>query len=672
MIKNAGLPQQLQDAMTAPGRDRLLEHIRQAFRIERTQDTMRVTSIHQPHPLVEIRRTPAGHLLVTSSEGTDAWATGEDRILEGRTSDRNWWLTLQQRTLLIDQAILKWVREENTGRQAELHPDWGWHKQVIQMSLSAQDGISQDQAREQINQALHDLADPETLRRAAREKTPVDLDRYNIAAIGADAMRELRSRHPGALAWVMEHPRNIGQPSGPGDILNAFRMGMVRTGVPEEYTPDLAGLNRTFMRKICTMDHQTGAAGPILLGAMGQACRTWREEQPQDPGWLDHTATRLHRMLKRNGQNHWLTREDLVDALVNILEPGIHRAASAFQSRVGIAQYRLASVGEQEIRRLRRTNPGVITWAMANITPADTINHPGEIVSLVRTDLTQRGLEPRAWKTFSQTPAPLMRALARNWGRTRTAATFLNAMARSQARPAPGLIRNLEFLKIWDSMQKDAEIPLGLLFRESQRRLREDPENRDQRELVQEIHQAWDYCRAMNLRNRRVESRTFAGLMKRSREWHQQVTWEKLKDEWARTVEQQQGLHHAWNSRISTPMVFEDLTVVHLGSQHDLFIESRDMRHCIHSYTDRCLSGYSRIFSVSREGRKVATGEITREGNSWKPTQTRGVMNGEPPPEAHLVMDMVAIRYSRAWDQDPVHTSWMLSEPGLTPEVDSG
>ena len=667
MIRNTVLPKDLEKAMMEPARGRLIEHVRQAFRVESSPESMLVTSIHRPAPLLEIRLTPEGQLAVRYPERNGAGAAHLDIQLEKNLSEHNWWSVLQMRTMLIDEAILTWAREENPDGGKELDQDWGWRKQMIRMALSVQDGIRPEAAREQLDRALQTLVDPETFRRAAREKTPVNLGRYNIAAMGASAMRELRSRTPGALAWVMENPREIARPA---DILEAFREDMIHAGIPENHLADLAALDRTFIRKICAISQasgrKTGEAG-LILGAVGRICETWKEEQPQDPGWLEDTAAQLHSMLKRDQQRHWAPRDTILNTLVKILEPQAHQTASAFRSRVGVAQYRLASLGGQEIRRLRRTNPGVICWAMEHVTPEDRIVHPGEIINLVREDMTQLGLEARAWKTFSQTPEALTRSIARNLGRTRTAATFMNAMARCQARPTPGLVRNLEFLKIWDSMQKDAEIPLGLIFRESQRRLQEKPGNRAQDELAQECYQAWDYCRAMNIENRRVGSTTFAGLMKRSREWHRQITWEKLQDEWTRTMKNQNGLHHAWNSLLETPIGLDDLTVVHLGSQRDLFIESREMHHCIHSYTDRCLSGYSRIFSILRGGKKIATGEITREGQSWKATQTRGVLNGEAPREIQQAMDMVAIRYSREWDRNPQHTRWMLAEPACLP-----
>ena len=658
-------------------RDRLLELVQQAFQVESRPDSMRVTSAHHPRVLLEIRKSPGGYL-----SGHMGFAekpvplAAHSIILEGSGTVQNWWTIMQPWNRLIDQAILSWEQEE-----AGEHPDerFDEHPGAVRRLLDVQQGINQNAAREELDAALNALLDPGVLQRAAREKTPVDLTGYNIAAAGPQVLQTLQKQHAGALHWVLEHPSGTGLPWGDQDalsvqdVLDAFRKDMQANRVPEEYLGDglgdLTGLSTAFMRGICQLDQKAGGNGAagLILGAFGNICRTWRTEKRGDSAWLEEAAGRLHHMVKRDRHRYWIPRETVVDALISTLEPQVHRTAQAFLSKVGIPQYRLASLGYEEIRQLRRRNPGVIVWAMEHVTPEAPIQHPGEIIRLVKEDMTRNGLDPRAWRTFSQTPEVLTRALARSCNRPQTAALFLNAMARAQARPTPGLVRNLSFAESWLLMQQEAQIPLGLVFRESQRRLLLKPGDRAQHGLAQETQLAWDYCRAMSLRGRKVESRTFAGLMKRSQEWHRQVTWKKLQEEWEQTMVRQHGLYHAWNSILETPVELGGMTALHLGSQQDLFAESREMHHCVHTYVDRCRSGQSRVFSIMRDGQKIATGEIVQVGNDWKTAQVRGVLNGNPPGEAHHTMDLLAAQYSRAWDQGGQHDTWMLTEPASPP-----
>lgn len=72
---------------------------------------------------------------------------------------------------------------------------------------------------------------------------------------------------------------------------------------------------------------------------------------------------------------------------------------------------------------------------------------------------------------------------------------------------------------------------------------------------------------------------------------------------------------------------------VALRSGLDLFTEGAAMRHCVSTYVRKVMSGQSRIYSVRKDGRRVATLELSEVGRSWAPVQIKGPYNAQPPKE---------------------------------------
>jgi hypothetical protein len=73
-----------------------------------------------------------------------------------------------------------------------------------------------------------------------------------------------------------------------------------------------------------------------------------------------------------------------------------------------------------------------------------------------------------------------------------------------------------------------------------------------------------------------------------------------------------------------------------LRSGKALWEEGRDMHHCVSSYAREVLLGHSRIYSISRDGERMATVEFVkgqRPGKlgSWQVSQIKGPWNDTPP-----------------------------------------
>src|SRR5690606_22680612 len=74
--------------------------------------------------------------------------------------------------------------------------------------------------------------------------------------------------------------------------------------------------------------------------------------------------------------------------------------------------------------------------------------------------------------------------------------------------------------------------------------------------------------------------------------------------------------------------VMGDLLAIELASGALLAEEGLEQKHCVGSYANACASGSCRVFSLRREGRRLATIELRRDsGGRWDLAQVRGKCN---------------------------------------------
>lgn len=163
---------------------------------------------------------------------------------------------------------------------------------------------------------------------------------------------------------------------------------------------------------------------------------------------------------------------------------------------------------------------------------------------------------------------------------------------------------------------------------------------------------------------------------------NRQVTLDanQKKASWAWFMRQQQAWHQiaaqrakanvkqeVWESRLGEVEV-RGYQVVPLTTAHDLIDEGKDMHHCVGSYTRNCLEGRSRIFSIRKDGVKLATLEIVRRlpedvgllpgdirdkmqfvnGVQFTVNQVRGHCNAEVSDTLKGVAKEVAKKYTKA------------------------
>jgi len=80
-----------------------------------------------------------------------------------------------------------------------------------------------------------------------------------------------------------------------------------------------------------------------------------------------------------------------------------------------------------------------------------------------------------------------------------------------------------------------------------------------------------------------------------------------------------------------------DFVALRTGEQ--IFSDGNEMRHCVSTYTRQVSSGQSRLFSIRRDGRRIATLELQSNSNSlecdvaYSMGQLRGPCNTQPSAE---------------------------------------
>lgn len=130
----------------------------------------------------------------------------------------------------------------------------------------------------------------------------------------------------------------------------------------------------------------------------------------------------------------------------------------------------------------------------------------------------------------------------------------------------------------------------------------------------------------------RIDPRwTFAQAATAAARWHEALnrelaerrTWSHRDDDFDRPVD----YAPLWNE----PFELGDFEVVPLRSGRELSQEGAAMHHCVGSYSREVRSGMSRIFSLRRDGRRVATVELGGIGHG-RPSlyQVRGPCNAMP------------------------------------------
>lgn len=319
-------------------------------------------------------------------------------------------------------------------------------------------------------------------------------------------------------------------------------------------------------------------------------------------------------------------------------------------------QYNAAATLKDHLSQLLSTNPGATSLGLAYLRSNEPIEHPGQFISLTRSLMESSGLEKRAWKTAATLDHATATAITKCCYSPQQAAVALNLIAQAQAAPSPNVARTLASAMAQNLNRpglptQNLNIMARLLCQESRRRLDQDPADPEQRDLQHQAQDALDYVLQLTQNEQAISSTTWNSLFRRSNDWHTQMRRGRSQFLTLRQLQKKREESgtppESWESLIPQTTT-GGYTIVPLTDENQLIQESLDMDHCVYRYTARCRAGM-RIFSIQREGKKIATSAIALEHDEWRIIQTRGAENSFAIPEqVKTAMEEIAARYTEA------------------------
>jgi hypothetical protein len=120
-------------------------------------------------------------------------------------------------------------------------------------------------------------------------------------------------------------------------------------------------------------------------------------------------------------------------------------------------------------------------------------------------------------------------------------------------------------------------------------------------------------------------------IHERVKAWHEELRQRQEREaaERLEALRRAQVATRSWGTLIDKFETDDGFEVIPLVTEIMLVSEGQGMGHCVGSYTSRCRSGHSRIFSIRKKGESKATLEIGAGsgGGEWRIQQIRGPKN---------------------------------------------
>lgn len=307
-------------------------------------------------------------------------------------------------------------------------------------------------------------------------------------------------------------------------------------------------------------------------------------------------------------------------------------------------------------------NPGALHWALTTALHEleDEINHPGQVVKIVKVSLAGFGLRKNAWKTATSLSTKAMATLNQSM-KPELATLVLNALAQANTnQPHSRTVRALldedptrynplsealataasENNRFPGLARANAQTMTNLLVKHQG----------GQRETFRSLSDAADYVRALTLNGDPLRSTTWNGLKKASEAWHRNLGHSSADSQWQKILAESNGEQRLWDSLLPQLETSNGLIARCLTSEHQLYQEAKAMQHCVVGYGRDCAKGSCHIYHLAEHGKHIATGEIRRTDGRWIVAQTKATRNHEAPNRAQEAMHEVAAAYTRAWN----------------------
>ncbi len=662
-------------SLQGPAGKELAQRVDQKARIEiRRGQSINLFLRNQRTPALSIKTQDDGRIRVDISPDPDErsnrlrYFKPESLIISPPERTReNWlvfWDTIHQ---TAQEQASSWLEEHHPdcteSHEYQARPQAAFLAQRVVEQVLQQSRNSQLDIMNRLDQTLAGMTCPATRKLAAQNGKNVNLHRYNLARMGPENLRKMKDEYPGTLCWAMwrqggkdaqwRREQGFQEITSPQDARRQFLAYLEHRGLDEAEAHTGERIRLTPMRKMLRTDQKNGGLARTIKTIHHELQEI--KEKDLDPQAVQEAAKRI-----REHPPHTMNESQAQDELLHLADPQAHRTARRQGSPATPQGMLIARMGPENLRSLERTNPGALSWANLRLQPGETIQHPGQLIRMVRQQTEQEGFDSQTWRTMTATSRPLMRAICLAGTRPIPGreALIISAIHQAQARPGKGIAQMLTTQYMPEQQTPQNQRAIMLIIRESARQMEKDPQDQQQRNLQMQFTLVKDYCQGMAQDDQPVNSRTWAGIRKKSNDWHQEMSIRKAQELWKKTLARQENAYPAWNSCIPTPRQDGEFTITHLGSQKELFQESGEMLHCVHSYTKQCRTSNSRIFSIMKKEKHIATGEIRLREGTWRSAQVRGRHNNGVKPHLESVMERLARDYTQSWQRGARHRDW--------------
>ena len=299
------------------------------------------------------------------------------------------------------------------------------------------------------------------------------------------------------------------------------------------------------------------------------------------------------------------------------------------------AQYNKAAMFLSCTQRVQDANQGAMPWILAQPEQDETYPHEGQFIGAERALALKYGMSPRGWTYMTQMEPSLTRGLLNDTKTAKKSAELINWLASLSYE-----INQTHFQLI---LQK--EDVMAQLLKTPQTLIEENLKavallaihhpkkgNSHDTNTNQKIADAVTYARHMTINGEKITSRTWNGLLKKIHRWHEEMSLQATRDEWARIVQTNEGKVRYWEPVLGE-FQRDGITARELTDEEMLLEEALQMKHCVHLYGAKSERGLARIFALTSESGNRATAGLVQTGGEWKKEQTRGYRNHNPAQE---------------------------------------
>ena len=378
-----------------------------------------------------------------------------------------------------------------------------------------------------------------------------------------------------------------------------------------------------------------------------------------------------------------LVRSDIMDLAHSVLNK--HRSDDNIHT-ISVQQYNKVASGANAFKSLSQTNWIAAYWYLRDDgldSPDESVNHPGQVITLVRNRLSSLGFDLRNWRKLTYVSPEMVHKVLDAKKLVNTKAYILNILASEQVEPDPiFFVRtpdsfgwNADFFgpeqsdDIWTE-NEDASFTATedrvyrLVLKESGRIRGENSDQLPQLQLMAQYNDAVDMAVDMSYYNQPLHSTTWNGVVRQCEQWHRARNANSYAHYWQKILRENNGHYNGWNSLVSEQEI-DGYTAIPLTDEKSLYEESLEMSHCVATYGPKCLSGYTRLFGIYQEDEHIATAEVQYYGSRWSSAQVRGKHNHPVDQNIYRAVDELAKIYNKEWNSTPEeerHASWKIRD----------